>query len=125
MPLSRAARAVLDELRGGHASWVFPSERKHCMVNVDHVGQVADRLWQQLRMEPWTTHDTRCTLTTHLAKLRVSAHLRHLILGHLDTTMAGIHYDAHDYLEEKREALELWGARVMEVVGEEARARMH
>jgi integrase len=64
----------------------------------------------------WTIHDIRRTVRTHLSALRVPEMIKELILAH---TMPGLKkvYDQWAYLDEKREALELWNARVKEIVG--------
>jgi hypothetical protein len=51
-----------------------------------------------------------------VSRLRISTKdVRAPVLGHVDRSVDG-GYDQHDYLDEKREALELWGARVAKIV---------
>jgi hypothetical protein len=50
-----------------------------------------------------------------MSRLRISTKdVRVPVLGHVDRSVDG-GYDQHDYLDEKREALELWGAHVTKI----------
>jgi len=57
---------------------------------------------------PWTIHDLRRTVGTGLGKLGISRFVIARVLNHADRTVTGI-YDRHEYLDEKRHALEAWG----------------
>jgi hypothetical protein len=60
-------------------------------------------------------HDVRRTVRSLLSRLRVPEEVREAILAHARPGIKGV-YDHHDYLEEKRDALELWAARLREIV---------
>lgn len=68
-----------------------------------------------LGVAPWTAHDLRRTTATGMAELGVSPfHIGH-VLNHVSTTKATITtkaYAHYTYESEKREALELWAARL-------------
>jgi hypothetical protein len=50
---------------------------------------------------------------TGMSRLRISTKdVRAPVLGHTDRSVDG-GYDQHDYLDEKREALELWGVKIV------------
>ncbi len=55
----------------------------------------------------WTIHDLRRTVATNLGRLGVSRFVIERILNHADRSVTGI-YDRHEYLDEKRKALEAW-----------------
>src|SRR5580658_6379139 len=63
---------------------------------------------------PWVFHDIRRTMRTGLSALPVPDLVRELVIAH---TKPGLHkvYDLHAYLDEKRQALDLWSARVMAI----------
>ena len=66
-----------------------------------------------------TLHDCRHLFGTGLARLRVPAEIRQRLLHHVTGRKASPTtdiYDEHDYLPEKRRALELWQARLIEIV---------
>jgi integrase len=60
----------------------------------------------------WAHHDLRRTARTHWSALPVADTVRELCLGH---TQKGLHkvYDQYAYLDEKRECLTLWEARLL------------
>jgi integrase len=65
--------------------------------------------------DPWVFHDIRRTMRTGLSALPVPDLVRELVIGH---TQKGLHrvYDLHAYADEKRHALELWAARLRDIV---------
>jgi hypothetical protein len=67
------------------------------------------------KVNPWTNHDIRRTVRSNLSALRVAEEVREAVLAHVRPGIKGT-YDHHDYLDEKREALELWAARLQSIV---------
>jgi integrase len=69
----------------------------------------------KVKLDEWRIHDIRRTMRTGLSALPVSDMVRELVIGH---TRAGLHkvYDQYAYLDEKRQALELWAARLRSIV---------
>jgi integrase len=57
---------------------------------------------------PWRLHDLRRTAATVMGRLRVSRFVLGRVLNHADQSVTGI-YDRHEYLDEKRQALDAWG----------------
>jgi len=57
----------------------------------------------------------RRTVRTRLSELGVRFEVAELIIGH---ALKGLHavYDQHKFLDERREALELWARRLREIV---------
>jgi len=59
-------------------------------------------------LPPFTPHDLRRTVSTHLARLGIPRKpVIDKVLNHADSSMGGV-YDRYQYLKEKREALERW-----------------
>jgi hypothetical protein len=54
---------------------------------------------------------SRRTCRTGLARLKIPQHIAERVLSHAQEKIPGT-YDAHDYLEEKREALDKWAAHL-------------
>jgi len=63
----------------------------------------------------FVNHDIRRTVRTHLSALRIGEEVREAVLAHVRPGIKGV-YDQHQYLEEKREALTLWNARLRSIV---------
>lgn len=63
----------------------------------------------------WILHDLRRTATTGMARLKVPPHVADKILNHTYGTISGLAavYNKFDYLDERRDALELWTRYVM------------
>lgn len=64
---------------------------------------------------PFELRDLRRTCETMLARMGVSRDVRAHILSHGLGGVQARHYDMHDYADEKRGALEAWGARLAEI----------
>ena len=69
----------------------------------------AIRTW---RAEPPSPHDLRRTVGTRLAELRVPKEVRDRCLNHAVGDVGSRHYNFHDYIDEKREALTRWARMV-------------
>jgi integrase len=69
-------------------------------------------------VEDWTLHDLRRTVASGMARLGVSLPVIEKILNHTSGSFRGVVgiYQRHSYAEEKRAALDLWGAHVARLV---------
>jgi integrase len=64
----------------------------------------------------WTNHDIRRTVRSRLSRIKgISLEAREAILAHVKPGIQRV-YDVHDYLDEKREALEAWAAELRRIV---------
>jgi integrase len=66
----------------------------------------------------WRLHDLRRTCVSGMARLGVAPHVADKILNHQAGTISGVAavYQRHDFLAERRAALDLWGAHVGRVL---------
>jgi integrase len=112
VPLSDWAVLEFMELRSlaGKSAWVLP--------NADGSGPLDAKLltrglakcqkrFQELGIGAFTLHDLRRTCRTGLARLRVPPHIAERVLNHVQDKIPAT-YDVHDYLDEKRDALQKW-----------------
>src|SRR5918993_5779584 len=62
----------------------------------------------------WTLHDLRRTVVSGMARLGGPPHVADKILNHQSGTISGVAavYQRHEFLEERKEALEVWGKHV-------------
>jgi hypothetical protein len=65
---------------------------------------------------PWVLHDVRRTVRTRLSSLPISDLVRELVIAHSKPQLHRV-YDQHAYLDEKRQALELWESSLLQVIG--------
>ena len=56
----------------------------------------------------WTNHDIRRTVRSQLSSLKIPEVVCEAILAHARPGIKGV-YDRYEYLDEKRDALRLWG----------------
>lgn len=83
------------------------------------VNQIAtEERGEPVRIEPWTLHDLRRTTATGMARMGIPVRVTESVLNHVSGTGGGIVgvYQRHDYADEKRQALDAWGRRVLDIV---------
>ena len=116
IPLSTAARAVIAKMphiAGSDYVFTFSGARSvsgwaKAKRTLDNLSGVTD----------WVTHDLRRTCATGLQRLGTPLQVTEAVLNHVSGSRSGIVgiYQRHDYADEKRAALEAWGAHVMALV---------
>lgn len=70
-----------------------------------------------VKLPHFVNHDIRRPVRSQLSRLKVTEEAREAVLAHARPGIKGT-YDLHDYLDEKREALELWGRRLSAIVNQ-------
>jgi integrase len=120
VPLSDAAIEILKTLprfeRGDH---LFSTTFGVKPVNgFSKAKDILDRKLKQIigkPVEPFVIHDIRRTMRTGLSALPIPDLVRELVIAH---TKPGLHkvYDQFAYLDEKRQALDLWASRLRDIV---------
>jgi integrase len=67
----------------------------------------------------WRLHDLRRTCVSGMARLGIAPHVADKILNHQAGTISGVAavYQRHDFLSERRDALDLWGAHINKILG--------
>jgi integrase len=68
----------------------------------------------------WRLHDLRRTCVSGMARLGIAPHVADKVLNHQAGTISGVAavYQRHEFLAERREALERWGAHLVRVAAE-------
>ena len=74
-----------------------------------------EELDEDARLPDWVNHDIRRTVRTKLSALRIPEEVREAVLAHARPGIKG-HYDMHHYLDEKRDALTQWAAKLRDIV---------
>lgn len=120
VPLSDLAVEILEEQReltGAHP-WVFASPRADFKQPVlasaisQAVNDNQDKLGVKRRFTP---HDLRRTVRSRLSSLGVDAIVSRKVLNHTLDGMDRI-YDRHEYVDEKRDALQLWADELRRIL---------
>jgi integrase len=120
VPLSDAAVAIIEALprftKGDHLFTTTYGEKP-----ISGFSKGKDRLDKLMAEQlgstppPWVIHDIRRTVRTRLASLRVPDLVAEMVIGHGRKGLQRV-YDQHTYESEMREALELWAARLRDIV---------
>jgi integrase len=108
--LSDEALSVLQQvLRTGEL--VFSRDGKTAFQGY---GKAKKRLDQLSGVCGWTLHDLRRTVVSGMARLGVAPHVADKILNHQSGTISGVAavYQRHEFMNERKEALRLWGQHV-------------
>jgi len=136
-----------EELDLAHRVWTIPKQRtKNAKAHVVHLSDQsvavlrrvdqrrsllgtkpfrdfsrAKRLLDQVSgVAGWRLHDLRRTCVSGMARLGIPPHIADKILNHNAGTISGVAavYQRHEFLSERREALERWGTHVAHIVAE-------
>ena len=114
IPLSKPAVASLRELKrlAEPSKYLLPA-RKAQKNELPHIHEntlnvALSKIRQHMPGVPhFHVHDLRRTVRTSLAALGVSRHIAERCLNHVIPGVEGT-YDAHEYFNERRDALKLW-----------------
>jgi integrase len=135
VPLAPRAVELIEEAitigsnRRGEGVFVFPSPRgENRPIRPDSITHTMAALCAVTGIEGASPHDLRRTASTILTseRLGISPFIRSKLLAHSSDTGGGAavssaHYDANEYVSEKRRALEAWEGLLLEIVGERVR----
>jgi len=119
IPLVPAVVGWLKLLRenSGGSEFVFPKRRRDRRQRANHVGidtVNAALATVEHELDPFTIHDLRRTMRTHLSSLGVRSEVAERCLNHKPPGIEAV-YNTHDYFAERRAALETWTALLLEI----------
>jgi integrase len=107
---------MLDLIGPPSKTFIFPSQSKSGHTTSSGPIQCIKRHCSELDIEGVSTHTMRRTFITNMARLNVSTEIRNRLTNHTDQSVDGI-YNQHDYLEQKRDALERWNHYLCAIIG--------
>jgi integrase len=83
------------------------------------------RLDQLSGVTEWRLHDLRRTCVSGMARLGIAPHIADKILNHQSGTISGVAavYQRHEFLSERQQALERWGAHIEKILSAGANER--
>ena len=113
VPLSPAMLALLGD-RSRLGKPVFTTNGQNPYAGQKRLKAILDR---ESGIAGWTFHDFRRTMSTGMAALHVPQDTIDRVLNHAKGALAGT-YNLHQYLDEKRLALETWAERVAFIVSD-------
>lgn len=114
IPISDAVLDILRALPRFTGPYIFTTT--HGLKPVSGFSKTKKHIEQHFHpKENWRFHDLRRTCATNLAELGVPLHTISRILNHAEGGVTKI-YARHSYLNEKREALDLWAEGVGKII---------
>ncbi|MBW3096239.1 tyrosine-type recombinase/integrase [Pseudohoeflea coraliihabitans] len=116
VPLAPLAIDILKKVPRFHNSeFVFTTAGTTSISGFGRLKQRLDAAFADA--EDWRFHDLSRTMATNMAMLRVAPHIIEAVLNHKSGIVSGVAaiYNRHAYLDEKREALELWAKKIGEL----------
>jgi integrase len=83
------------------------------------------RLDQLSGVTRWCLHDLRRTCVSGMARLGIAPHIADKILNHQSGTISGVAavYQRHEFLSERKEALERWGIHIAHIMADASNER--
>jgi integrase len=112
LPLSDWAVRELEKLKvmASGSRYVLPSTDKSAPLDPKYITRGVARCLKRFKehgVAAFTPHDLRRTGRTGLARLGIKMDIAERVLNHARERMEAT-YDVHEYLDEKRQALEKW-----------------
>ena len=118
VPLSDLAIEILEGLPrvGEH---IFTSGRRGDKP-VSGFSVAKRRLDKASGVNGWRLHDLRRTCASGMARLNIAPHVVEKVLNHSTGTFSGVAgvYNRYGYLDEKRDALEIWARKIEALIRE-------
>lgn len=120
VPITPLMKTVIDEAKkvsqsSSHLFCISSSDDK--TISRHTLVRAISRLHKKIGIdESFCTHDLRRTVRTHMTKIGVLTIVAEKVIAHKLPMLPRI-YDKHDYLPEKRIALEAWERKLREIVG--------
>jgi hypothetical protein len=119
LPAFNSGQYVFSTTAGAKAVWLGDKIKKkidaRMLLTLRALARLRGQEPVQVELKPWVNHDIRRTVRTNLSRLRVSEEAREAVLAHVRPGIKGT-YDLYDYFDEKREALEMWAARLRAII---------
>jgi len=122
LPLAPKGAALVESLIARantlNTPLLFSSFGSKQLVETTPGKRVAD-ISKAMKGEPFDLRDIRRTCETMLAGLGISRDTRAQLLSHGISGVQAAHYDKHEYIDEKRNALTAWEQRLDEIASGE------
>lgn len=116
VPLSDLSVAIIGDAAEG---FLFPNDKGDGPLSAHAVAKTITKAQERFRLTHWTAHDLRRTALTKMGELGIAPIIRAHVVNHRSATRAGVTlgvYDHYNYAKEKREALDVWAARLDAIV---------
>lgn len=117
LPLQGMAAGIVEGIIEKHpVKWIFSNNGGKTPIHEANTGKRISQIVADKKMTDFDYRDIRRTCETMMASLGVSKDTRSQLLSHGISGVQAVHYDRHDYLNEKRAALVKWEHHLIEIV---------
>lgn len=118
LPLPKAITDILEKLpRLGPYVFTCDVKGEKPYAGQARLKKIIDRETKDKKLLPWTFHDFRRTARTGMSLLGVREEVAERVLNHAQGRLVAV-YNQHEYMDEKRHALERWSQHVLRIVGQ-------
>jgi integrase len=117
IPLLPVAQSLLDGMPAQEC-YFLRSRWADSHLSPEGLSKAQKEVMERSGTSGWTLHDLRRTFRSNMARLRVTRDTCEVLINHAPKVLDEI-YDRYDRLDEKHEALELYEAFVMKLIGVE------
>lgn len=118
VPISSLTLQLLLQVKtmSGESEWLFPSPLGNTHFLPGTISNAIRRNRSKLYdTAHFTAHDLRRTAASHMTAIGVPRLVVSKLLNHVENSVTAI-YDRHGYDNEKKDAMEKWGARLQSIV---------
>jgi len=127
VPLSPLALSLIAEARSlaPDSPWLFPGAKGVGPIDPHAPTKALERARKAIGLEDFRIHDLRRTAATRMAEMGIAPHTISLVLNHVSArqgTITSKVYVQYSYDREKRAALGAWGARLEQILTNDARS---
>lgn len=125
IPLPSLAKELLDGITPNEHGWFFPGQ-KDPTKSVQHQ-TLYSFLWRQRDrgvIPHITNRDMRRTFKTLTGKAGLTQEIRDRLQNHARFDVSSRHYDRYSYMDEKREAMDIWDKFVRDMIKEKTPPRL-
>ncbi|ASV45100.1 integrase [Klebsiella phage SopranoGao] len=125
IPLPSLAKELLDSITPNEHGWYFPGQ-KDPSTSVQHQ-TLYSFLWRQRDrgvIPHVTNRDLRRTFKTLAGKAGLTQEIRDRLQNHARFDVSSRHYDRYSYMDEKREAMDIWDKFVRDMIRDKTPPRL-
>ncbi len=123
VPLSELALELLQQIKteSGNSRWLFPAPNSDKHVTPESIDHAIRRSMGAFKnIKHFTPHDLRRTAASHMTASGISRLVVSKLLNHVENSVTAI-YDRHGYDKEKKQAIEIWGEKLRDIVSKNTR----
>jgi integrase len=113
VPLTPRMKEIIGQKKSGY---VFPARSKLGHTTDSGVRIALGKYCKQLKIDHLSPNDFRDNFISHMARIGVIEEYRDRLTNHANSSVDGKHYNAHDYYDEKVDALSKWDEEIERIV---------